>query len=61
MGRKPISAVVEHVRDGSTIRAFLLPDFQYITLMMSGIRVSLFLNRMGEDGSILIILRFYMK
>jgi len=38
MGRKPISAVVEHVRDGSTVRAFLLPGFQYITLMMSGIR-----------------------
>jgi staphylococcal nuclease domain-containing protein 1 len=38
--RKPISAIVEHVRDGSTIRVFLLPSFQYITLMISGIRVS---------------------
>lgn len=38
VGRKPISAVVEHVRDGSTIRLFLLPSFNYITLMMSGIR-----------------------
>ncbi|CAG7833367.1 unnamed protein product [Allacma fusca] len=38
MGRKPIQAVVEHVRDGSTIRVFLLPSFHYITLMMSGIR-----------------------
>lgn len=36
---KPIQAVVEHVRDGSTIRAFLLPDFYHITLMVSGIRV----------------------
>lgn len=36
--RKPIKAVIEHVRDGSTIRAFLLPDFNYITLMISGIR-----------------------
>lgn len=36
----PIKAVVEHVRDGSTIRAFLLPDFYHITLMISGIRVS---------------------
>nr|CAG4641473.1 EOG090X01F7 [Eurycercus lamellatus] len=35
---KPIQAVVEHVRDGSTIRAFLLPDFYHITLMVSGIR-----------------------
>jgi staphylococcal nuclease domain-containing protein 1 len=35
---KPVKAVIEHVRDGSTVRAFLLPDFQYITLMISGIR-----------------------
>lgn len=39
---KPIRAIIEHVRDGSTVRAFLLPDFQYITLMISGIRVRLF-------------------
>lgn len=38
---KPVQAVVEHVRDGSTIRAFLLPDFYHITLMVSGIRVRL--------------------
>jgi len=37
-GRKPVQAVVEHVRDGSTIRVFLLPSFHYVTLMMSGIR-----------------------
>ena len=38
---KPIQAVVEHVRDGSTIRAFLLPDFYHITLMVSGVRVNI--------------------
>lgn len=37
---RPVKAIIEHVRDGSTVRAFLLPDFQYITLMISGIRVS---------------------
>lgn len=37
---KPVKAVIEHVRDGSTVRAFLLPDFYHITLMISGIRVS---------------------
>lgn len=36
---KPVQAIIEHVRDGSTVRAFLLPDFNYITLMISGIRV----------------------
>lgn len=35
---KPINAIVEHVRDGTTIRVFLLPDFYHITLMMSGVR-----------------------
>ncbi|XP_028130612.1 staphylococcal nuclease domain-containing protein 1 [Diabrotica virgifera virgifera] len=35
---KPVKAVIEHVRDGSTVRAFLLPDFYYVTLMLSGIR-----------------------
>lgn len=38
---RPIKAIIEHVRDGSTIRAFLLPDFHYITLMISGIRVNI--------------------
>lgn len=46
---KPVNAIIEHVRDGSTVRAFLIPhpdysslvkEFQYITLMISGIRVS---------------------
>ncbi|CAH1119897.1 unnamed protein product [Phaedon cochleariae] len=35
---QPIKAVIEHVRDGSTVRAFLLPDFYHITLMIAGIR-----------------------
>nr|CAG4651604.1 EOG090X01F7 [Triops cancriformis] len=37
-GGKPVQAVVEHVRDGSTVRLFLLPDHYHITLMISGIR-----------------------
>lgn len=40
-GEKPIKAIIEHVRDGSTVRCFLLPDFYHITLMLSGIRVRL--------------------
>ena len=34
-----ILAVVEHVRDGCTVRAFLLPSFEYVTVMLSGIKV----------------------
>lgn len=40
--QKPISAVIEQVRDGSTVRAFLLPDFHYITLILSGVKVIMF-------------------
>lgn len=39
--QKPIRAIIEQVRDASTYRAFLLPDFQYITLMLSGVKVIL--------------------
>ena len=32
-------AVIEHVRDGCTVRAFLLPDFYHVTIMITGIKV----------------------
>ena len=33
------SAVIEHVRDGCTVRAFLLPDFYHVTVMFTGVKV----------------------
>ncbi|XP_030753895.1 staphylococcal nuclease domain-containing protein 1 [Sitophilus oryzae] len=45
---KPIKAVIEHVRDGSTVRAFLLPDFYYVTLMIAGIRCNGF--KLDDQG-----------
>lgn len=45
---KPVPAIIEHVRDGSTVRAFLLPEFNYITLMISGIRCPGF--KLDSDG-----------
>ncbi|KAG7187759.1 hypothetical protein KM043_016803 [Ampulex compressa] len=44
-GKKPIKAVIEFVFDGSTVKAFLLPDFYNITLMISGIRCPGWPNR----------------
>ena len=41
MQGKPISAIIENVRDGSTVRAFLLPDYHHVTLMMSGVKVNI--------------------
>ncbi|XP_066590294.1 staphylococcal nuclease domain-containing protein 1 [Prorops nasuta] len=37
-GKKPVKAIIEYVHDGSTIKAFLLDEFYYITLMLSGVR-----------------------
>jgi staphylococcal nuclease domain-containing protein 1 len=45
---KPVQAVIEHVRDGTTVRAFLLPDFYHVTLMMSGVRSPS--TRTGGEG-----------
>ena len=45
---KPIKAIIEHIRDGSTVRAFLLPDYYYVTLMISGIRCPGF--KLDSDG-----------
>jgi len=45
---KPVKAIVEHVRDGSTLRLMLIPDFYQITLMLSGVRSPG--TKMGTDG-----------
>lgn len=45
---KQIDAVIEHVRDGCTVRAFLLPTFEYVTVMLSGIKCPM--NKQGPDG-----------
>jgi len=39
---KPVDAIIEMVRDGSTVRAFLLPTFEYLTVMMTGIKCPMF-------------------
>ncbi|CAK1554163.1 unnamed protein product [Leptosia nina] len=35
---QPVKAIIEYVRDGSTVRLCLLPDYTPITMMLSGIR-----------------------
>ncbi|KAE9587364.1 hypothetical protein Lal_00004854 [Lupinus albus] len=34
----PMEAIVEHVRDGSTIRVYLLPEFQFVQVFVAGIQ-----------------------
>ncbi|KAJ3678211.1 hypothetical protein LUZ60_002014 [Juncus effusus] len=33
---KPMEAVVEHVRDGTTVRCYLLPEFQFVQVFVAG-------------------------
>lgn len=35
------SAIIEHVRDGSVVRALLLPDYYLVTVMLSGVKVEM--------------------
>uniref|UniRef100_A0A8C3V4X9 Staphylococcal nuclease domain-containing protein n=1 Tax=Catharus ustulatus TaxID=91951 RepID=A0A8C3V4X9_CATUS len=39
---KPVNAIIEHVRDGSVVRALLLPDYYLVTVMLSGIKCPTF-------------------
>ncbi|CAB3411232.1 unnamed protein product [Caenorhabditis bovis] len=48
--QKPVDAIIEMVRDGSTFRAILLPNFEYITLQLSGVRAPA--TRVGSDGKV---------
>ena len=36
---KPLPAIVDAVRDGSTVRVHLLPEFQYVQVYCAGIQV----------------------
>lgn len=36
---RPMQGIVEQVRDGSTIRVYLLPEFQFVQVFVAGIQV----------------------
>ncbi|XP_022027669.1 ribonuclease TUDOR 2-like isoform X1 [Helianthus annuus] len=37
---KPLEAIVEQVRDGSSLRVYLLPKFQFVQVFVAGIQIS---------------------
>ncbi|KAG9150886.1 hypothetical protein Leryth_003009 [Lithospermum erythrorhizon] len=43
---KPMEALVEQVRDGSTLRVYLLPEFQFVQVFVAGIQAP----SMGRRG-----------
>lgn len=38
---RPMEGIVEQVRDGSTVRVYLLPDFQFVQVFIAGIQVKI--------------------
>jgi len=46
---KPVDAIIEMIRDGSTVRAFLLPNFEYVTVMLTGIKCPMFKREGDQD------------
>lgn len=36
---RPMQGIVEQVRDGSTVRVYLLPEFQFVQVFVAGIQV----------------------
>lgn len=38
---KPMEAIVEQVRDGSSLRVYLLPEFQFVQVFVAGIQVDI--------------------
>ncbi|XP_073951545.1 staphylococcal nuclease domain-containing protein 1 [Choristoneura fumiferana] len=57
---QPIKAIIEYVRDGSTCRLCLLPDFHQITLMLSGIRCPA-VKQDGESEPFAEEARFFLE
>ena len=50
--QKPVDAIVEYVRDGSTLRLLLLPTYHTVTVQLSGIRAPGFKRAEGEQAEV---------
>ncbi|VVB13566.1 unnamed protein product [Arabis nemorensis] len=48
---KPMEGIVEQVRDGSTIRVYLLPEFQFVQVFVAGVQ-SPSMGRRTTNGSV---------
>lgn len=46
---KPMKAIVEQVRDGSTVRVYLLPGFQFVQVLVAGVQVISFRRHPFSD------------
>lgn len=44
-----MEGIVEQVRDGSTVRIYLLPEFQFVQVFVAGIQVCIFSGDLGKE------------
>ncbi|CAD5311692.1 unnamed protein product [Arabidopsis thaliana] len=45
---KPMEGIVEQMRDESTIRVYLLPEFQFVQVFVAGVQSAILLISMGQ-------------
>ncbi|PPD95175.1 hypothetical protein GOBAR_DD07794 [Gossypium barbadense] len=50
---KPMEGILEQVRDGSTIRVYLLPDFQFVQVFVVGIQVYVVLEGVDKFSNLI--------
>ncbi|XP_075491129.1 ribonuclease TUDOR 2-like [Primulina tabacum] len=48
----PLEAIVDHVRDGSTLRVHLLPEYQYVQVFVAGIQAPSAGRRAASENAI---------
>lgn len=49
---KPMQGIVEQVRDGSTVRVYLLPEFQFVQVFVAGIQAPSMGRRAASEASV---------
>lgn len=49
---RPMEGIVEQVRDGSTVRVYLLPEFQFVQVFVAGIQVCIHSGDLETDFQI---------
>lgn len=60
MKQKPVDAIIEYVRDGSTLRALLLPSMNNVTVQLSGIKCPT-LKQEGESEPFAEEAKFFVE
>ncbi|RWW27292.1 hypothetical protein BHE74_00026577 [Ensete ventricosum] len=50
---KPMQGIVEQVRDGGTVRVYLLPEFQFVQVFVAGVQVRIVLEGVDKYSNLI--------